>query len=693
MSEQLLSQLLIPLITVVVIVLVVYVLIRSVIRAYVKTPANRAFVRTGGLFRKPNDPPKVVMNGGAWVFRTIHELTWVDLGTMAIEIERTEQNALLTIDPQYADIKAIFYIKVNPTVEGIVDAARTIGGAEVNAGAVKALVDAKLDGALRDVAASFTLMSLHQEREKFIQDVQSRLKTDLEENGLMLESVSILTLKAARQGSFGTDDIFGAQVARSNAQVIQQALRERNDIERKTEIEVKQRDTATAKQRLDLDRELALAAASQEREVRTLQAAEKAAADQKVYEELQKGELARVSKERAVALAEMEREQELGIQGERKQQEIMGAELARKQALELAEQQRQIKVLQESQKREDAERARLLVAAQREEANQGVKTVEATAQAQRDAKIRVIEAEREAQKQLIEQKNKIELDALRKQREAEAQAKALKETSAAEAEAALKQAETLRTQAQAENEAEKLRADAARAKAAAAGLAEAEALKARAEAALREAEAIRAKAIAAAEGEKAKAEALAAFDGVSQRVEMMKLELEARVRIETAKAEALGKALSAMNFKLIGDPSAASQLLRMVTLADGLGEVVKAAPQPVREVGQQIINKVTGDPDGDALLRMVEEPANGNGKAPSMAEFASLIPKVVKLVDDNLDVNALKGDTVGQALAKLASAVEAKDQALIEQARHALDMLPVIKDLPFEEFYLRASAK
>ena len=77
---------------------------------------------------------------------------------------------------------------------------------------------------------------------------------------------------------------------------------------------------------------------------------------------------------------------------------------------------------QEQQKRESAEKDRLIVSAQREEAAQGVKTVEATQQAQREAKIRIIEADREAQKAMIEQKNKIELDALRKQREAEAQA-------------------------------------------------------------------------------------------------------------------------------------------------------------------------------------------------------------------------------------------------------------------------------
>ncbi len=679
---------LIPLVAIVIGVLVILVFTRSLISAYVKTPANRSFVRTGGLFRRPNAPPKVVMNGGAWVFRTIHELTWVDLGTMAIEIERTENNALLTIDPQYADIKAIFYIKVNPTVEGIIDAARTIGGKQVDANAVKQLVDAKLDGALRDVAASFSLMSLHQEREKFIQEVQNRLKTDLEENGLVLESVSILTLRAARQGSFGTDDVFGAQVARANAQVIQQAQKERNDIERKTEIEIKTRDIETAKQRLDLDRDLARAAATQDREVRMMQAVEKATADKQVFEEAQKSELARVSKERAVALAEMEREQQIGIQNERKQQEILAAEITRRQALELAEQQRQIVVTQEQLKRENAEKERLIISAQREEAAQGVKTVEATQQAQREAKIRIIEADREAQKAMIEQKNTVEIGAFRKQREAEAQAKALKEIAAAEAEAALKQAETLRTQAAAEREAEQLRADGMKAKESAAGLAEADVLKARADAAMREAEAVKAKGLAEAESQKAKAEALAAYEGVAQRVEITKLQLDAQVQIEVARAQALGNALASMNIKLIGDPIAASQLLKMVTLADGLGEVVKNVPQPMLAVGQQVLNKVTGT-NGDALLKMVQ--TGGNGEASGIADLALLVPELIQLADKTLEVDKLKGQTVGEVLNMLSQRASAEDRVKVEKAQQALAQLPIINDLPFEEVYLRAS--
>ncbi|MBE2197284.1 MAG: hypothetical protein IAE79_01660 [Anaerolinea sp.] len=680
------TTLIITLTIIFIVLLIGSVLLLSIMRAYVKTPPNRAFVRTGGFFRKPDEPPKVVMNGGAWVFRTIHELTWVELNTMAIEIERTGDTALLTIDPQYADIKVIFYIKVSPTIEGIVDAARTIGGKQVDGMTVKELVDAKLDGALRDVAATFTLMSLHQEREKFIEEVQSRMKTDLEENGLVLESVSILTLRAARQGSFGTDDVFGAQVARANAQVIQQAQRERNDIERRTEIEIKQRDTDTARMRLDLDRDLALAAATQEREIRTLQASEKAVADQKVYEELQKSELARVSKERAISIAEMQTEQDLAVQNEHKQQEVMAAELNRRQAIELADQQRQIALVLAEQDRERAEQERLLVLAKREEADQAVKTVQATQEAQRHAKISAIEAEKEAQKTLIEQKNRIELDALRKQREAEAQAAALKAIAAAEAEAALQQAETTRTQAKAETDAEKMRAEAAKAQASASGLAEVEVITARAEAAMREAEAIRARALAEAEGDKAKAEALAAFNGVAQRVEVLRLQLDAQVRIETVKAEALGKALASMNIKMIGDPHAAAALLRMVTLADGMGEILNATPAPLRELGQQMINKVTGT-EGDSLLPTADAQPNGT----SVTELALLVPEIIHLVEQHLNVNKLKSKTVGDVLEMLRK--EAPETPSLHKAQQALTALPIIRDLPFEDFYLRATMR
>jgi uncharacterized membrane protein YqiK len=690
-------------------IIVILVFFAMIARSYVKAPANRAFVRTGGFFRTPDAKPKVVMNGGAWVFGFIHEITWVDLGTMAVEIERTEQNALLTRDPQYADIRAIFYIKVNPTIEGIVDAARTIGGKVVDTQGVKQLVDAKLDGALRDVAATFTLMSLHQERDNFIQKVQERVKEDLEQNGLVLESVSILTLKAARQGSFGTDDVFGAQVARANADVIQTAQRERNDIERKTEIEVKQRDTNTAKDKLALDQDLAFANASQQREVQARQAAEKAAAETAIYEQQLAAEQSRIAKERAVKLAEIEMEQTILVQSERKNQEFQTAEIVRNQAVAVAEQTKQIAILSEQQKREAAERELLVVAAQREQAAQDVKTVQETAQARREAQIQVIQAERDAQRAMIDRKNGVEIEVLKKIREAEAQAAALKEMAQAEFEAAQKQAETKRTQAQADSDAEKMRADAERARTSAAGLAEAEVLRARAEAAklqgmaeaevirakadamraeaevirakgLAEAQAIKAKGLAEAEGQKAKAEALAAFDNVGQQLELQRLQLEAQIQIGVARAQAMGQAVANMQIKMFGTPEAADSILRLMSFAEGLNDILGAVPAPVRQLGSQLLNSV----------------ANGgrtNGQPMTIEQVATLMPQLMAVVDRTLDVNKLKKQMVGQVIEQLEAQAAEADRPLIAQARAALAVLPILAEMNFEDIYLRYMAK
>lgn len=649
-----------------------------IFKSYVKAPANRAFVRTGG-FQKAGRPPLVVMNGGAWVFKILHEITWVDLGTMAIEIERTEENALLTIDPQYADIKAIFYIKVDATTEGISRAARTIGGKEVNAEAVKQLVDAKLDGALRDMAASFTLMGLHQEREKFIEEVQTRLKSDLDENGLSLESVSILTLKAARQGTFPTDDVFGAQVARANAQVIESALREKNDIERASEVAIKLRNVSADKEKLTMEQDLAFAQAAQDREVRVRQSLEKTTAEKTIYEQEEAAEQARIAKEKAIKLAEIETEQTLLVENQRKEQEYQTAELIRLRAIEVAQQEKEVAILQEQKKREAAEQQRLLAAAQREEAAQALLTVEEKAKAEREAQIQIIQANRDAERQKIERQNAIEIDALKQIREAEAQAQALKEKAQAEAEAALKQAETRRTQAKAESDAEKLIAEATQARVSAQGLAEADVIRAKAEAEKVQADAIKAKGLAEAEGQKAKAEALAAFEGVSQRLELERIRLEAQVQIEVARAQAMGQGIANMQVKLFGSPDMAEKILKLATWSDGIMDVASGLPKPVQDAGKAIFDRVIG--------------GNGGASAPqaqtTQTQPSELLPQLIKMVESRLDVNDLGGITVGQAIDALDEATSEEEKAIIVQVRQFLTAMPFVLDLPFETVYLQ----
>lgn len=697
-------------------------------RFYVKAPADRAFVKTGG------GKPKVIVNGGDWVIPAFHEITWVDLRTMDIDIERTEANALLTIDPQYADIKAIFYIKVNPVAEDIERAARTIGGGQVNADTVKRLVESKLEGALRDVAATFTLMSLHQEREKFVERVQNLVRSDLAENGLVLESVSLTTLKSARQGSFGVDDVFGAQVARANAQVIQNALKERNEIdqttqneiarrnaaaeqerneierqkqleiarrnaatqqeqnaiERSAELEIARRNAEVEQEKLALERNLAQARATQQREILIREAEEKSAADQATFEQQRNAELARVMKERAIAEAEQEKEQAVLLAQQRKQQaiqlaeqererEVRRSEVLKQQAIEVADQERKVQLALQQAKLEEAEKQRLAIAAEREAAEQQVFTVQETAAAEREARIQIIQAERDAQREMINKKNEIELEAFRRIQEAEAEAAALNKKAEAEATASIRLAEARRTEAQAAADAEKLRAEAARATTAAAGLAEAEVIKAKADAAREEAEAIKARGLAEAEGQRAMADALAANDGVAQRLELERLRLQAQIEIGVAQARAMGEAMAAMDFKLYGTPETAQQILRLMGLADGIGGVIQNAPAPMREIGGRLLDRIAPPVNGHT---------NGGAGGAAPAAGLELGPARELLAEGAAVLAALLSEeeratlTVAQAVDRGLAAADEQQRAVLLRAQGVLALLPGVAEQP-----------
>jgi uncharacterized membrane protein YqiK len=355
-----------------------------------------------------------------------------------------------------------------------------------------------------------------------------------------------------------------------------------------------------------------------------------------------------------------------------------------------------------------------VVAAQREQASQDVKTVQETAQAKRQAQIQVIEAERDAQRAMIDRKNAVEIEALKRIREAEAQAAALKEMAQAEFDAAQKQAETKRTQAQAESDAEKMRADADRARTSATGLAEAEVLRAKAEAAqlqgmaeaevirakaeamraeaevirakgLAEAEAVKAKGLAEAEGQKAKAEALAAFDNVSQQLELQRMQIEAQIQIGVARAQAMGAAVANMQIKMFGTPEAADSILRLMSFAEGFNDVLNVMPPQVRELGTQLLDKVVSN-------------GHGNGQAPAeppltLEQVAVLLPQVLAVVERTLNVNTLKKQTVSQVLDKVEAQASEADRAIVAQGRKALALLPILSDMNFEDVYLRYAAK
>jgi hypothetical protein len=84
---------------------------------------------------------------------------------------------------------------------------------------------------------------------------------------------------------------------------------------------------------------------------------------------------------------------------------------------------------------------------------------------------------------------------------------------------------------------------------------------------------------------------------------------------------------------------------------------------------------------------------NGSSQASGIAELALLVPELIQITERTLDVNKLKGQTVGEVLNALLKRASAEDRVKVEKAQEALALLPIINDMPFEEVYLRATAK
>ena len=182
--------------------LLVFTVLIVITRLYRKTAADEAFVRTGVGGRK------CIIDGGAIVIPVVHEVIPVSLKTFKLDVDRTGGEALITADFLRADVKAVFYVRVQKEPQDIVQAATSLGMSSGNPQAVQQLIFEKLVSALRTVAATQKLYDLNAKRAEFAEAVQRIVEQDLKSNGLTLESVTISSLdqapvQAMRIGALG----------------------------------------------------------------------------------------------------------------------------------------------------------------------------------------------------------------------------------------------------------------------------------------------------------------------------------------------------------------------------------------------------------------------------------------------------------------------------------------------------------
>jgi uncharacterized membrane protein YqiK len=431
------------LLALVVLVVVIAIVWWLLSKLYQRSTSELSFVRTGFLGLR------VGISGGALVIPVLHEVTRVNMNTMRIGVSHRNEGALITQDRLRINVEADFYVRVSPTVDAVTAAARTLGTRTLSIDAMRQLLSARFDDALRTAAAESTMESLHEHRSGFARRVRELASDGLSTTGLEIDSVSISGLDQASREFFNPNNAFDAAGLTKLTEEIEQRRKRRNEIERATQVEIQRQNLAAEQQMLQLQKEEEYARLLQERDIAIRRAQEQAQISIETAEMRRSSQVADVGAAEAVEKAKLVsdrtvREERLRVEQQLREVEVEKAlaieiaETRRRRELEVAQQRSEIEVAEHSKARNaahaDAEKTR----AEAVRAEESVVTMRELERANRDRALQLVAAERE-----------IEIKGLALVRQAEA-----------ERDAASRRAEAMLTAARAESDAERLRHEA-----------------------------------------------------------------------------------------------------------------------------------------------------------------------------------------------------------------------------------------
>ncbi|MFB7504791.1 flotillin family protein [Streptomyces broussonetiae] len=494
---------------------------------------------------------------GQVVLPILHKAEVMDISVKTIEISRAGRDGLICRDNIRADIRILFFVKVNKTVEDVIKVAQTVGTERAShQDTLQELFHAKFSEALKTVGKQLDFTDLYTKREELRYHVIELIGIDL--NGYHLEDAAIDYLEQTPLTQLDPANVLDAQGIRKITELTAVEHVRTNEAKRNEQKEITRQDVDAREAILELERRQKDAEIKQKREIETSRAREEAETARVTEEERLRAQGAflrteeqlgvqRENQAREIAVAAKNRERVIAVENERIEKDRLLEVIARERETQLTRISAEKEV--EAEKREIAEVIRERVAVDRTVAEQeeSIKKLRAVEQAERERQTLVIAAEAEAQEKLVKDikaAEAAEQAAAHRAAEELTLAEARMKTADLDARAKLRLAEGVQAEAAAEGLAAVQVRDKEAEVTVKAGRAEAEATEARLRA---EAEGAQAKALAEAEGARAKglaeaestkARTLAEAEGARAAAEAT----EARLKAEAEGARAKGLA-------------------------------------------------------------------------------------------------------------------------------------------------------
>lgn len=388
------------LLIVIVVIVLIAVLWWALAKLYQRSTSERAFVRTGFLGQR------VAISGGALVIPVLHEVTWVNMNTMRISLAHHDANALITRDRLRMNVDADFYVRVKADADSVNAAARSLGGRTASVEAMRQLLEARFNDALRTGAAESTMEHLHEHRGEYSARVRALAATGIDTSGLVIDSVSISKLDQASREFFNPNNAFDAAGLTILTAEIEERRRRRNEIERDSQVAIQRKNLMAEQQMLELQKEEEYARLQQEREIAIRRAQQQSQITVETAEMRRLSQVAEVSAGEAVERAKLVSDRTIREQRVKLEQQIREIEIDRSRAVELAETERrgaleiaqqetEIEIADHSKRRNQALVESELSRADAVRAEEGVVTARELERAGREKALSLVHAARE----------------------------------------------------------------------------------------------------------------------------------------------------------------------------------------------------------------------------------------------------------------------------------------------------------
>ena len=440
-------------------------------KTHKKVPQGKALVRTGV------GGAKVALDEGIMVVPILHRVEEMDISLKTIEVHRAGSEGLICKVNMRADIKVVFFVRVNKKKEDIIEVAQTIGCQRASRQeTLNNLFDAKFSEALKTVGKGFDFVDLYTEREEFKKEIIETIGTDL--NGYVLDDCAIDYLEQTSITDLDQKNILDAQGIKKIEELTSVEQERTNLIRRNREQALKEQDVEAKKNILRLEKQQIEEEQKQRREVAELTSEQENAAKQVVIQRDLETQLIKKQSEQKIGEAEEDKQRQIILarlnkeELEKVQQQLVQTE--EQKAIENREKEVGIARIEKEKILEENKRDIQIIIKERKaeekktvEEDQKIEDVKQLASAERTRRVAEIEANKEAEIQKILQTRKAEADKLA----AEVKAQQM-----------IIEADAKKAASQKDAEARKINAEALAAEEATVGLAEADVMKAKAEA-------------------------------------------------------------------------------------------------------------------------------------------------------------------------------------------------------------------